>query len=81
VKGAVLTVIAAVAILSGVVGLFAWSPWESKERQRELAWVEEYLVWSAAMDERLFDGQVTVRSCEARFEKRVGQAPTRLRPV
>jgi hypothetical protein len=76
VRNALLTVVIGVSLMAGLIGLFAWSPWVSKEREREQAWLETMVEWSDR-----YDGPLG-RSCQRRLENVVGAAPTkRFEPV
>jgi hypothetical protein len=66
-KGAVFTLLGAVALMGGLIALFSWSPWDSEQREREFAWVEALARWGES---------APPASCEARFEADVGGAPT-----
>jgi len=81
-KGALLAVVATIAILGAVIGVSAWSPWGSDQHERESAWVEAMLAWS---DVDAWAGRRTaaeIRSCEARYDDKVGSPPSsRLEPV
>lgn len=61
-----------IAVIGVLVVLFAWSPWDSREHEEELAWLERLVVWteSAGVD------------CEGRFHAEVGSPMSqRLEPV
>jgi len=77
VKGALLSVLATAAIVAGLGALFAWSPWESRERERELAWLRTYVTWYEGLERELGWRVPVARAvCEERFDLGVGDAPT-----
>lgn len=43
---ALLVACGAIALFVAVVAVAAWEPWASKERARELAWLETFAAWS-----------------------------------
>jgi hypothetical protein len=44
--------------MGGALGLFAWAPWDSDTRERELEWLEDYASWSEQADCSSFDAVV-----------------------
>lgn len=70
-RAALLSVLLGCSLMAGLVGLFAWTPWDDERRERELAWVERLADWQAT-----YAGP-RGRPCERRFHARVGTAPTR----
>ena len=76
-KGTLLTVGGTLALMAGLIALFAWRPWDSKQRERELAWVEALTVWVNGTDTAFERGGATrTVACEARFDAKVGRPPT-----
>jgi hypothetical protein len=72
-KGAIITVVASLALMGGLVALFAWSPWE---RPSELEWLQAYEGWSEAVEATLVtDRAVTPASCRSSFDEEVGSPP------
>lgn len=84
-KGALLSVLAAVLLVSVLAVVFAYSPWgaEQRERRRELAWVRDYAAWADGVERRIARGRPPTRSeCVASFRESVGAPPgRRLRPA
>jgi hypothetical protein len=77
VKGAVLTVVLTITIMSVAVGVAAWSPWSSEVREHENAWMLRYAGWYASVGRDLSRGKtVGSGSCRSRFDRRVGPAPS-----
>ncbi len=78
-KGALLTVLVAVALMAGLIALFNWSPWE---RPSELDWLQAYEAWSERTEAMLGDIALVQASCESAFDDEVGGPPTqRLEPA
>lgn len=71
----VLAPLVAIVVATGIVGLLAWAPWDARERERELEWVEAYAAWSARLDRDVARG-VGASECRARFDEEVAAAPT-----
>ena len=75
-RAAFLSVLVGCSLMVGLVGLFAWSPWDDEQRERELAWVRGLAEW------RETNAGSRGAPCERRFDERVGLPPTgRLEPV
>ena len=66
-----------IAIIAVVLGILFWSPWDAHEREREITWIEAYAAWTARIDRELRRSRaVSPSACRARFDERVGPAPT-----
>ena len=66
--------------MAGLIGLFAWRPWE---KPSEVEWLGAYRAWSDELQASLDAGLVVSRAdCESAFDEEVG-APSQelLRPV
>ena len=66
--------------MAGLIGLFAWRPWE---KPSEVEWLGAYRAWSDELQASLAAGLVVSRAdCESAFDEEVG-APSQelLRPV
>jgi hypothetical protein len=60
--------------MAGLIGLFAWTPWDGETRERELDWLASVSRWTYLSD--------TPRRCETQLQRVVGEPPTaRLEPV
>jgi hypothetical protein len=79
-KGALLTVVIALALMASLIGLFFWSPWEGPT---EADWLSSYRAWSDSIEGSLGGGGAGSRaSCESSFDEQVGDPPRdRLAPV
>jgi hypothetical protein len=66
-------VLAAAALMAGMVALFSWSPWE---RPTELGWLQSYEAWSERTEAMLGDIALARASCESAFDDEVGGPPT-----
>jgi hypothetical protein len=81
-RGAFATLALAILVLGGIIGISAWSPWESELGANEVAWMQKYANWHAAIGRDLGRGRrVEVPECRARFDRRVGDAPAPLASV
>jgi hypothetical protein len=62
-----------------VLGVWAWSPWASKEREREVDWLRAYVAWSERIDETLERGDDgAALECQRTYAGDVGAPPSRL---
>jgi hypothetical protein len=78
-KVPLLVVIAAVALMLGMIALFSWSPWE---RPSEVEWLQDYEAWSERTEAMLGDIALVQASCESAYDEEVGGPPTqRLEPA
>jgi hypothetical protein len=68
------------ALIGGLIGLFAWSPWV---KPTEVEWLGAYESWSAEVEEALQAGFIMPQvACEAAYDDEVGDPPKeRLAPV
>lgn len=75
-----LAILGVVAVLAGLIGLFAWSPWV---KPTEVEWLGAYEAWSAEIEDALQAGFIMPRAaCEASYDDEVGDPPNaRLEPV
>jgi hypothetical protein len=72
-KGALYVVLVAVALMAGLIALFAWSPWE---RPSEVDWLVSYEEWSERTETSLNNGLDIARAtCEEEFDDEVGNPP------
>jgi hypothetical protein len=72
-RGAFLGVVGALALIVGLIALFAWSPWE---RPSEVDWLQSYEAWSERTEAALGDIALDEASCESAFDEEVGDPPT-----
>lgn len=75
-----LAIVATVALLAGLIALFAWSPWV---KPSEAEWLGTYEAWYEGVEASLASGaSVSRATCESTFDERVGTPPReRLEPV
>jgi hypothetical protein len=79
VKRAFLVTCAVLALFAAAVTVAALEPWRSKERDRELAWLEAYDAWSDGIDSGLEGGDNhPAANCETSYAQEVGAPPPRL---
>lgn len=68
-----LAILATVAVLAGLVALFAWSPWV---KPSEADWLVSYETWSDGIAATLASGaSVSRTTCETTFDEAVGDPP------
>jgi hypothetical protein len=79
-KGGAFAVVAAVAFMAGMVGLYFWAPWE---KPTEAEWLGAYEAWSDTIEGTLAAGRsMPLASCLMTYDEDVGGPPTkRLEPV
>lgn len=76
---ALLVACGAIALFVAVVAVAAWEPWASKERARELAWLETFAAWSDGVAAALETDELeTAASCARSYDAEVGDPPDRL---
>lgn len=63
----------AVAVCAVFLAVLFWSPWDARERERELEWVEAFAAWFEDVEARL---PLAGTACRASFDREVGSAPT-----
>ena len=81
-RGAFATLAIAILVIGGIIGVSAWSPWESRLHAHELAWIQDYSNWHSAIRRDLRrEPSVDPSECRARFDRRVGSAPEALAAV
>lgn len=80
IKGALLVVAGALALMAALLALFFWAPWEGPN---EVDWLGSYRAWSEGIEGSLAAGNAVSRaSCESTFDDEVGDPPTdRLEPL
>jgi hypothetical protein len=70
----VLAIFATVAVLAGLIALFAWSPWVQPS---EIGWLGTYETWSDGLEASLAaERPVSRAACEATYDDAVGSPPT-----
>ncbi len=61
------------------IAVLAWAPWQSHEREREIAWLSSFATWSGRIDAGLENGDLDpAANCAGSFAEQVGQPPARL---
>jgi hypothetical protein len=61
-------------VLVGAAGIAAWQPWASKDREREVEWLEDFDAWAERMDAE----DRGVSACMESYGAEVGEPPARL---
>lgn len=69
-KRALLVSFAVLALFASAVAVAAWEPWRSKEREREVAWLEAFAGWTRSAE--------GTADCAESYDAQVGEPPRRL---
>ena len=78
-KRTLLVPIGLLFVTAGLIGLGAWAPWESREREHEVGWLTAYAGWSNRIDAGLSGGDYAPgANCEAAYAEELGEPPARL---